>query len=116
MVLLPWPYQGLLCCELQSVIIQVMRNTVLCHHWCAGGQETGWDVFALHYEVGAPLCSFFTATAMESYSRVSKLLWRLRRSERALCMAWRTLKVGIGMRKDTSKRGGTGQDVCPSQA
>jgi hypothetical protein len=31
---------------------------------------------------------------MESYSRVSKLLWRLRRSERALCMAWRTLKVG----------------------
>lgn len=56
-------------------------------------------MFKLQYQVKAPLSSFFTAGAMDAYGRVSRLVWQLRRAERTLCIAWRTLKVrwrGLG--------------------
>jgi gamma-tubulin complex component 3 len=86
----------------------------------AGGGETGWDVFALEYAVWAaggagglgggggggggggasapsssPLASVFTAEAMASYRRVGRLMWRLRRAERALADVWRALKTEV---------------------
>jgi hypothetical protein len=89
-----------------------------------GGGETGWDVFALQYEVSAvgggagggggsgrggrgggvgapstattsPLASVFTSEAMASYRRVGRLMWRLRRAERALADVWRALKTEV---------------------
>lgn len=61
----------------------------------AGAGESGWDVFSLHYELGPPLSSLFTPAALASYRRVSRLLWRLRRADRGLGVAWRTLKVEV---------------------
>jgi hypothetical protein len=52
-----------------------------------------WDLISLRYQLGQPLSSIFTPEAQAQYSRLSKLLWRLRRAERSLNDAWRTLKV-----------------------
>jgi hypothetical protein len=59
----------------------------------APARQVGWDVFSLHYELGAPLSSVFTPAALASYRRVARLQWRLLRAERSLGLAWRTLKV-----------------------
>jgi hypothetical protein len=59
----------------------------------AGGGETGWDVFSLHYQLGPPLSSIFTPVAQTCYSQLSRLLWLMRRTERSLGTAWHTLKV-----------------------
>ncbi|KAF8068410.1 GCP3 [Scenedesmus sp. PABB004] len=61
----------------------------------AGEGETGWDVFSLHYALGPPLSSIFTPAAQASYSRLSRLLWTLRRVERSLGSAWHVLKVEV---------------------
>ena len=94
----------------------------------SGGGQTGWDVFALQYEVGggvggraassasasslacggagggggrgraplaSPLAAVFTSEAMASYRRVGRLMWRLRRAERALADVWRALKTEV---------------------
>jgi hypothetical protein len=60
---------------------------------CAGSTDIYWDLFSLRYNLGQPLSSIFTPAAQAQYSRLSKLLWRLRRAERSLNDAWRTLKV-----------------------
>lgn len=60
----------------------------------AGSTDKYWDLFSMSYNVGQPLASIFTPAAQAKYSRLSKLLWRLRRAERGLNDAWRTLKVG----------------------
>jgi hypothetical protein len=67
---------------------------VLC---CAatGTTEKYWDLFSMRYNLGQPLASIFTPEAQEKYNRLTKLLWRLRRAERALNDAWRILKVGL---------------------
>jgi hypothetical protein len=59
----------------------------------AGGGETGWDVFSLHYQLGPPMSSIFTPAAQTCYSQLSRLLWLMRRTERSLGTAWHTLKV-----------------------
>jgi hypothetical protein len=61
----------------------------------AGTTEKYWDLFSMRYNLGQPLASIFTPEAQEKYNRLSKLLWRLRRAERALNDAWRILKVGL---------------------
>jgi hypothetical protein len=74
----------LLCCLLLCRLLCV----------CAGHTDIYWDLFSLRYNLGQPLSSIFTPAAQAQYSRLSKLLWRLRRAERSLNDAWRTLKVG----------------------
>jgi hypothetical protein len=59
----------------------------------AGSMDIYWDLVSLRYQLGQPLSSIFTPEAQAHYSRLSKLLWRLRRAERSLNDAWRTLKV-----------------------
>lgn len=71
-------------------------QTPKCLHSCnvlAGENEMGWDVFSLQYQLGAPLNSIFTPAAQTSYSRLSRLLWLMRRTERSLGTAWHLLKV-----------------------
>jgi hypothetical protein len=66
-------------------------SSILC---CpAGSTEVYWDLFSLRYKLSQPLSSIFTPEAQAQYNRLSKLLWRLRRAERSLNDAWRTLKV-----------------------
>eukprot|EP00878_Enallax_costatus_P017689 GHUV01018585.1.p1 GENE.GHUV01018585.1~~GHUV01018585.1.p1 ORF type:complete len:688 (+),score=234.63 GHUV01018585.1:858-2921(+) len=60
-----------------------------------GDLETGWDAFSLQYQLGPPLSSIFTSAAQSSYSRLSKLLWFMRRTENSLGQAWKLLKVDI---------------------
>ena len=41
--------------------------------------DIGWDVFVLNYQIDAPLNSIYTEQVMASYTRVFKLLWRIKR-------------------------------------
>lgn len=72
--------------------------------WPAGSTEIYWDLFSLRYKLGQPLSSIFTPEAQAHYNRLSKLLWRLRRAERSLNDAWRTLKVRPTQRPARNRR------------
>ena len=71
--------------------------------------DTGWDVFALAYEVRgledvskskSPLASVFPRRIMNKYAQLFNFLWRLRRVEYGLTAAWRTLKPTLMRRSD----------------
>eukprot|EP00903_Cladosiphon_okamuranus_P012519 g11722.t2 len=55
----------------------------------AGERETGWDVFSLEYNVGAPISTVVTKEVLMDYRKVFHLLWRIRRAEWSLASAWR---------------------------
>jgi len=50
--------------------------------------ETGWDVFALQYDLPPPLLTVVTTTALEQYGRLFHYLFRLKRLEHALAATW----------------------------
>lgn len=41
--------------------------------------DNGWDIFVLKYSVDYPLNSIFTEPLMSDYSRIFKLLWKIKR-------------------------------------
>jgi gamma-tubulin complex component 3 len=51
--------------------------------------DTGWDVFSLEYNVEQPIKTIFKKSAMDKYRRLFKFLWRLKRVEHTLSIAWR---------------------------
>ncbi|CAN0528556.1 unnamed protein product, partial [Ectocarpus sp. 8 AP-2014] len=50
---------------------------------------SGWDVFSLEYDVGAPISTVVTKEVLVEYRRVFHLLWRIKRAEWSLASAWR---------------------------
>lgn len=76
----------------------------------SGSTDIYWDLFSLRYQLGPPLSSIFTPAAQAQYNRLNKLLWRLRRAERSLNDAWRSLKVDVERALPQFK-----QDACIGQ-
>lgn len=56
--------------------------------------ELGWDVFTLEYKVEAPLDTVLDPKAMDSYSKMFKHLWQIKRVEYSLSQIWRRLMTG----------------------
>lgn len=56
--------------------------------------ESGWDVFALEYKVDAPLDTVLSPSAMESYAKIFRWLFAIKRVEHSLEEAWRSLLPG----------------------
>jgi gamma-tubulin complex component 3 len=50
--------------------------------------ETGWDVFALQYDLPPPLLTVVTSAARAEYGRLFHYLFRLKRLEHALAATW----------------------------
>lgn len=53
--------------------------------------ELGWDVFVLEYKVDAPLDTVLDPKSMESYLKMFKHLWQIKRVEYSLSDVWRRL-------------------------
>ncbi|GIL90210.1 hypothetical protein Vretimale_16375 [Volvox reticuliferus] len=99
----------------------------------AGAGETGWDVFSLYYNPaaglpanvvtgaaastsiaatsGGPLSALFTNSAMQSYNRLARLLWRLKRAEHALSSTWGA--AACGLQRMVDKMGADGYLAQP---
>ncbi|OQR84090.1 gamma-tubulin complex component [Achlya hypogyna] len=56
-------------------------------HQAASGDE-GWDVFALHYKLQAPLNTVIQETTMSEYLRMFSFLFRVKRVEHSLTNCW----------------------------
>lgn len=53
--------------------------------------DTGWDTFALEYRVESPVSAVLDASAMAGYQILFNYLWKIRRTEVAVHVAWSTL-------------------------
>lgn len=56
--------------------------------------EIGWDVFTLEYRIDEPLTVVLTTGAMESYTKVFRHLWQIKRVEFGLRTVWRRVVAG----------------------
>jgi gamma-tubulin complex component 3 len=52
------------------------------------GNDTGWDVFYLHYHVDGPVATILTPNVMSRYGSVFSFLWKLKHAETALSLSW----------------------------
>ncbi|GIL59524.1 hypothetical protein Vafri_14280 [Volvox africanus] len=99
----------------------------------AGAGETGWDIFSLYYNPaaglpanvatgaaastsiaatsGGPLSALFTNSALQSYNRLARLLWRLKRAEHALSSTWGA--AACGLQRMVDKMGADGYLAQP---
>lgn len=50
---------------------------------------SGWEAFALDYQLGAPCDAIFSVRALAEYRRIFTFLWRLKRVEHSLSAVWR---------------------------
>ncbi|KAA1086261.1 Microtubule-nucleating Tub4p (gamma-tubulin) complex component [Puccinia graminis f. sp. tritici] len=57
--------------------------------------ESGWDVFMLEYKTEKPLDVVLSASAMEKYMRMFRLLWKMKRLEYSLDRAWKVVILGV---------------------
>eukprot|EP00891_Asterochloris_glomerata_P003662 jgi/Astpho2/3662/e_gw1.00059.4.1_t len=57
----------------------------------AAAHETGWDVFALWYQLDEPLTTVIGSEAMAGYLRLFRLLWVIKRVEHTLSSAWQMM-------------------------
>lgn len=57
--------------------------------------ELGWDVFTLEYKVDAPLDTVLDPKSMESYLKMFKHLWQIKRVEYSLSDVWRRLMTNV---------------------
>ncbi|ORY38840.1 hypothetical protein BCR33DRAFT_421940 [Rhizoclosmatium globosum] len=51
--------------------------------------DSGWDVFTLDYHTDSPISTVFPAQSMHQYMKLFTFLWRLKRVEHSLSVAWR---------------------------
>ena len=50
--------------------------------------EIGWDVFTLEYKVDSPVNTVLDADSMVDYLKIFNHLWKIKRIESALSVAW----------------------------
>jgi len=50
--------------------------------------EIGWDVFTLEYKVDSPVNTVLDADSMTNYLKIFNHLWKMKRIESALSVAW----------------------------
>ena len=50
--------------------------------------EIGWDVFTLEYKVDSPVNTVLDADSMMNYLKMFNHLWKIKRIESALSVAW----------------------------
>lgn len=50
--------------------------------------EIGWDVFTLEYKVDSPVNTVLDADSMMNYLKLFNHLWKIKRIESALSVAW----------------------------
>ncbi|KAG6816919.1 hypothetical protein H0H87_001621 [Tephrocybe sp. NHM501043] len=56
--------------------------------------EIGWDVFTLEYKVDAPIDTVLDPTSMETYLKLFRHLWQMKRIESALNAGWMRIVGG----------------------
>ncbi|KAG6866477.1 hypothetical protein C0991_003995 [Blastosporella zonata] len=56
--------------------------------------EIGWDVFTLEYKVDAPIDTVLDPTSMETYLKLFRHLWQMKRIEAALNVGWMRIAGG----------------------
>eukprot|EP01035_Chromulina_nebulosa_P026001 gene26001-33989_t len=62
--------------------------------------DSGWEVFSLDYSMDSPLNAVVSAEALSKYRICFHMLWRLKRVEWSLSLAWKqiaTFQRGIGI-------------------
>ncbi|KAG6837438.1 hypothetical protein H0H93_009532 [Arthromyces matolae] len=57
--------------------------------------EIGWDVFTLEYKVDAPIDTVLDPLTMETYLKLFRHLWQMKRIEVALNFGWRRTVGGV---------------------
>ncbi|MBW0483746.1 hypothetical protein O181_023461 [Austropuccinia psidii MF-1] len=57
--------------------------------------ELGWEVFMLEYKIERPLDVIMSSGSMEKYMKMFKMLWKIRRVEYALDLAWKVIMVDV---------------------
>lgn len=50
--------------------------------------EIGWDVFTLEYKVDSPVNTVLDTDSMMNYLKIFNHLWKVKRIESALSVAW----------------------------
>ncbi|KAG6831584.1 hypothetical protein H0H92_009057 [Tricholoma furcatifolium] len=56
--------------------------------------EMGWDVFTLEYKVDAPIDTVLDPVSMETYLKLFRHLWQMKRMEGALNVGWMRIAGG----------------------
>lgn len=56
--------------------------------------EIGWDVFTLEYKVDSPIDTVVDPDSMEKYLKIFHHLWKMKRVESALSVAWTRIVGG----------------------
>lgn len=59
----------------------------------AVGNLSGWEIFSLDYHAETPLNTLLSSTAMATYTRAFRFIWRLKRCEHLLASAWKFLSL-----------------------
>ena len=54
------------------------------------------QVFALDYQVEAPISAIIHSTASDLYAKMFHLLWRIKRVEWSLAASWKCVLGGVG--------------------